>query len=161
MMAAGLNPDLPLQKSDRGNGENGKILDLLYHGPRNDLPEGYAPKGVIKLLNDHADELLCVRGNCEAEVDQMVLRFPVMAEYALLSLGYHMIYMTHGHHANEQNPPLLKPGDYLLCGHTHVPKCMEHDYFTYLNPGSISIPKEDSPRSDMIFDEKSFGVSSL
>ena len=130
--------------------------DLLYHGPRNDLPAGYAPKEVIELLNDHAGELLCVRGNCEAEVDQMVLRFPIMAEYALLPLGQHMIYMTHGHHANEQNPPPLKPGDYLLCGHTHVPKCTEYDCFTYLNPGSISIPKEDSPRSYMIFDEESF-----
>ena len=130
--------------------------DLLYHGPRNDLPDGYAPKEVIELLNDHASELLCVRGNCEAEVDQMVLRFPIMAEYALLPLGQHMIYMTHGHHTNEQNPPPLKPGDYLLCGHTHVPKCTEYDCFTYLNPGSISIPKEDSPRSYMIFDEESF-----
>lgn len=130
--------------------------DLLYHGPRNELPKGYAPKEVIELLNAHDRELLCVRGNCEAEVDQMVLSFPVMAEYALLSFGQRMIYMTHGHHVNEQNPPLLKSGDYLLCGHTHVPKCTEHDSFTYLNPGSISLPKEDSPRSYMIFDEKSF-----
>ena len=130
--------------------------DLLYHGPRNDLPEEYAPKEVIELLNGHADEILCVRGNCEAEVDQMVLRFPVMAEYALLSLGRRMIYMTHGHHANEWNPPPLKQGDYLLCGHTHVPKCAEHDGFIYMNPGSISLPKENSPRSYMIFDEKTF-----
>ena len=130
--------------------------DLLYHGPRNDLPERYAPKEVIDLLNAHAGDILCVRGNCEAEVDQMVLHFPVMAEYALLSLGRRVIYMTHGHHANEQNPPLLKPGDFLLCGHTHVPKCTEHEHFTCLNPGSVSIPKEDSPRSYMIFDEKSF-----
>ena len=130
--------------------------DLLYHGPRNDLPEGYAPKEVIKLLNDHAGEIFCVRGNCEAEVDQMVLDFPVMAEYALLSIGRHLIYMTHGHHANELNPPLLKPGDYLLCGHTHVSKCTDHGDFIYLNPGSISLPKEDTLRSYMIFDEKSF-----
>ena len=130
--------------------------DLLYHGPRNDLPDGYAPKEVIELLNGHAGEILCVRGNCEAEVDQMVLRFPVMADYALLSFGQSMIFMTHGHHAGEDNPPPLKAGDYLLCGHTHIPKYARHDHFTYLNPGSISLPKENSPRSYMIFDEKSF-----
>ena len=135
--------------------------DLLYHGPRNDLPDGYAPKEVIELLNAYADEILCVRGNCEAEVDQMVLRFPVMAEYALLSLGQRMLYMTHGHHAGESNPPPLKAGDYLLCGHTHIPKCTDHGSFIYLNPGSISLPKENSVRSYMIFDEKSFAWKCL
>ena len=128
--------------------------DLLYHGPRNDLPEGYAPKEVIRILNEHAEELLCVRGNCEAEVDQMVLDFPVMAEYALLSFGKNMIYLTHGHHANEQSPPPLKRGDILLCGHTHVQACAEYDFFTYMNPGSVSLPKNGSCRSYMILDEE-------
>ena len=130
--------------------------DLLYHGPRNDLPEGYDPKGVIALLNEHASELFCVRGNCEAEVDQMVLSFPVMAEYALLPLGSSVIYMTHGHHANEQDPPPLKKGDILLCGHTHVPARRAHDSFLYLNPGSVSIPKDGSVRSYMMFDGTHF-----
>ena len=130
--------------------------DLLYHGPRNDLPEGYDPKGVIALLNEYASELVCVRGNCEAEVDQMVLSFPVMADYALLPVGSNVIYMTHGHHASEQNPPPLKKGDILLCGHTHVPANRVHDSFLYLNPGSVSIPKEGSCRSYMMFDGTRF-----
>ena len=79
--------------------------DLLYHGPRNDLPEGYQPKRVIELLNGMKDDILCVRGNCEAEVDQMVLEFPVMAEYAILTAGTRMIFATHGHIFNEKNLP--------------------------------------------------------
>ena len=130
--------------------------DLLYHGPRNDLPEGYAPKEVIELLNGRAEELLCVRGNCEAEVDQMVLTFPVMAEYALLPLKKNVIYITHGHKTGVTNPPPLKKGDILLHGHTHIPACEEHGTFTYLNPGSVSIPKEGSPRSYMILEDGRF-----
>ena len=130
--------------------------DLLYHGPRNDLPEGYDPKAVIEMLNARADELICVRGNCEAEVDKMVLSFPVMAEYALLPVGKRLIYLTHGHHAGESAPPPLKAGDILLHGHTHVPACMEHETYVYINPGSVSIPKEDSPRSYMVLEDGLF-----
>ena len=121
--------------------------DLLYHGPRNDLPEEYAPKRVIAMLNPMAPELLCVRGNCEAEVDQMVLDFPVMADYAALPVGRRIIYMTHGHVYGEDNPPPLKNGDILLCGHTHVPCIRRHEGFTYVNPGSTSIPKDGSAHS--------------
>lgn len=123
--------------------------DLLYHGPRNDLPEGYAPREVAALLASVKERVLCVRGNCEAEVDQMVLPFPVMADYALLPLGKHLVYATHGHHAGEDSPPPLCRGDMLLCGHTHIPKCAEHEHFVYLNPGSVSIPKGESCRSYM------------
>lgn len=123
--------------------------DLLYHGPRNDLPKEYAPKEVIALLNPLKNELLCVRGNCEAEVDQMVLQFPVLAEYALLSLDSRLLFATHGHHFGKDNPPPLKPGDLLLCGHTHIPACEPAGEITYLNPGSVSIPKEGSPHSYM------------
>ena len=130
--------------------------DLLYHGPRNDLPEGYDPKSVIAQLNEYAADILCVRGNCEAEVDQMVLDFPCMADYAVLPIGKNIIYMTHGHHANEENPPKLKAGDILLCGHTHVPKCAEHAGFTYLNPGSVSMPKDGSCRSYMTMEDGVF-----
>ena len=130
--------------------------DLLYHGPRNDLPEGYAPKEVIRLLNSVKDRIFCVRGNCEAEVDQMVLEFPVLAEYALLEWNGHLIFATHGHHYNEQNPPALAQGDVLLCGHTHVPCRHEHETFTYLNPGSISIPKDDSHPSYMLWENGVF-----
>lgn len=121
--------------------------DLLYHGPRNDLPEDYAPKKVLAMLNEIAPELMCVRGNCEAEVDQMVLDFPVMADYGVLMLDGRLIYMTHGHVYGEDNPPPLKTGDVLLCGHTHVPVLRRHEGFTYVNPGSVSIPKNGSAHS--------------
>ena len=124
--------------------------DLLYHGPRNDLPREYAPKEVIPLLNGKREKLLCVRGNCDAEVDQMVLEFPVLADYAVLPVGQRLIYATHGHIYNVKNLPPLAPGDVLLHGHTHVPAWTEFGQGNlYLNPGSVSIPKENSPHSYM------------
>ena len=99
--------------------------DLLYHGPRNDLPRDYAPKKVIPLLNSLAPRLLCVRGNCDAEVDQMVLDFPILADYALLYAGSRAVFATHGHHYNTSCPPPLAKGDILLHGHTHVPAWQE------------------------------------
>ncbi len=130
--------------------------DLLYHGPRNDLPQNYAPKRVIELLSSIKDSLLCVRGNCEAEVDQMVLPFPVLADYAWLDVNGLRIFATHGHHYGEDNPPPMKSGDILLCGHTHVPANRAHDGFTYLNPGSVSIPKENSHHGYMILQDQTF-----
>ena len=124
--------------------------DLLYHGPRNDLPREYAPKKVIPLLNEKKEKLLCVRGNCDAEVDQMVLEFPVLADYAVLPVGQRLIYATHGHIYHVKNLPPLAPGDVLLHGHTHVPAWTEFGQGNlYLNPGSVSIPKENSPHSYM------------
>lgn len=128
--------------------------DLLYHGPRNDLPREYAPKEVIPLLNGKREKLLCVRGNCDAEVDQMVLEFPVLADYAVLPVGQRLIYATHGHIYNVKNLPPLAPGDVLLHGHTHVPAWTEFGQGNlYLNPGSVSIPKENSPHSYMTLEE--------
>ena len=127
--------------------------DLLYHGPRNDLPEEYAPKRVIAMLNPVASELLCVRGNCEAEVDQMVLDFPVMADYAALLLEGRMVYLTHGHVYNADNPPPLKPGDALFFGHTHVPGFWRRGGIASANPGSVSIPKADSPHSYCVLED--------
>ena len=126
--------------------------DVLYHGPRNDLPRDYAPKQVIEMLNAIKEKLLCVRGNCDTEVDQMVLNFPVLADYAVLVAGERMIYATHGHVYNEQKLPPLGKGDVLLHGHTHVPKCTEHEDYLYINPGSISIPKENSPHGYLILE---------
>ncbi len=124
--------------------------DLLYHGPRDDLPREYAPKEVIPLLNGKKEKLLCVRGNCDAEVDQMVLEFPVLADYAVLPVGQRLIYATHGHIYHVKNLPPLAPGDVLLHGHTHVPAWTEFGQGNlYLNPGSVSIPKENSPHSYM------------
>ena len=118
--------------------------DILYHGPRNDLPRDYSPKSVIEMLNGIKDEIVCVRGNCDTEVDQMVLNFPILADYAILYANDRLIYATHGHKFNPDNLPPLKKGDILLNGHTHIPKCTDYDDFLYINPGSVSIPKENS-----------------
>ena len=134
----------------------GKLVllgDVLYHGPRNDLPRDYAPKQVIEMLNGIKEKLLCVRGNCDTEVDQMVLDFPILADYAILVAGERMIYATHGHVYNENKLPPLGKGDVLLHGHTHVPVCIEHENYLYINPGSVSIPKENSAHSYLILED--------
>lgn len=128
--------------------------DLLYHGPRNDLPKDYAPKKVIEIFNAHKNDVLCVRGNCEAEVDQMVLEFPVLADYAYLEIEGKRIFATHGHLYGDNAP--LKAGEILLQGHTHVPRHDEKDGVLYLNPGSLSIPKEGSAHSYMILEDGTF-----
>ena len=130
--------------------------DILYHGPRNDLPEGYAPKKVIELLNEMKNEILCVRGNCDTEVDQMVLDFPILADYAIIEAGNRLVYLTHGHNFNENHLPPFKKYDILLHGHTHIPKCTEHENYVYLNPGSVSIPKENSWHGYMTLENGKF-----
>ena len=127
--------------------------DLLYHGPRNDLPAGYAPKEVIALLNEVRDSLICVRGNCDTEVDQMVLNFPMLSDTACLFVGGRTIFAAHGHHA----PPPMREGDILLGGHTHVPvfeyqTTEDGARYLHVNPGSVSLPKEHSPKSYIIID---------
>ncbi|MDD6094588.1 MAG: phosphodiesterase [Clostridia bacterium] len=131
--------------------------DILYHGPRNDLPEGYAPKAVIGILNGMKDKIMCVRGNCDSEVDQMVLNFPILADYALLLFGGRLVYITHGHNFNLEKLPPLSGGDILLHGHTHVPAWQEFGNGNlYLNPGSVSIPKENSPHGYMTAEDGTF-----
>lgn len=130
--------------------------DILYHGPRNDLPRDYEPKAVIEMLNSMKDDILCVRGNCDTEVDQMVLEFPILADYCILSEANKMIFATHGHSYNEENLPPLHKGDVLLHGHTHVPKYTEYENYTYINPGSISIPKEESWHGYIIYEDGRF-----
>lgn len=130
--------------------------DILYHGPRNDLPKEYAPKEVITLLNGMKDKILCIRGNCDTEVDQMVLEFPILADYSVILNGKHIIYATHGHKYNEDNLPPLQKGDILLNGHTHIPKCINYDNYVYMNPGSVSIPKENSSHSYMVVEENKY-----
>ena len=148
---------LLLKAFDREQADRLLLLgDILYHGPRNDLPDGYAPKEVASMLNEKKNEIFAVRGNCEAEVDQMMLSFPVMADYALLSLGERMIFATHGHVYNKDNLPPLNAGDILLYGHTHIPDCEEVGGITILNPGSVSIPKEDTQHGYMLLDGNEF-----
>ena len=121
--------------------------DILYHGPRNDLPQDYNPKEVIELLNSIKDKILCIRGNCDTEVDQMVLKFPVLADYGVLCEEGHLIYLTHGH----KEIPSLTENDIVIQGHTHIPT-----YESPLNPGSVSIPKENSHHGYMTLENGEF-----
>ncbi|HJD98027.1 phosphodiesterase [Mailhella massiliensis] len=130
--------------------------DLLYHGPRNNLPDEYAPQKVFAMFNAMREKLLCVRGNCDGEVDQMVLEFPIMAEYAVLLLNGLTVYATHGHRYNGQTPPPFASAGILLYGHTHVPVCTPREGFVAMNPGSVSLPKQGSRHSYMTWEKGLF-----
>ena len=133
-----------------------KILilgDILYHGPRNDLPAAYNPKGVIELLNENKQSILALRGNCDTEVDQMVLEFPILADYVYLNINGQLIFATHGHKHNLSSLPPLGKGEILLHGHTHIPTVEKFgDGNLYINPGSTSIPKGGYAPSYASFD---------
>jgi len=136
--------------------------DILYHGPRNDLPKTYNPKAVINLLNENKDIILAVRGNCDTEVDQMVLSFPILADYAYLSLDGLSVFATHGHHHNTETPPPLREGEILLHGHTHVLTSVSFgNSNVYLNPGSAALPKEGNPRTYMVYEKRTFTVKTF
>ena len=132
--------------------------DLLYHGPRNDLPKDYAPKEVISMLNGMKNKIYAVRGNCEAEVDQMVLEFPVMADYCILAIDGKTLYATHGHVYNTSNLPPMQDGDVLVHGHTHVLKAEQMEGYIWLNPGSVSIPKEGNPPTYAVLEDGVFSI---
>lgn len=139
----------------------GRLLllgDLLYHGPRNDLPREYAPKEVISMLNAYKDQIYNVRGNCDTEVDQMVLEFPVMADYALFVINGLTIYATHGHVYNTEKLPPIKKGDILLHGHTHILTAERIGDITVLNPGSVSIPKGGNPHTYGMLEDQVFRI---
>lgn len=147
-----------LEAYDREGAQRLLLLgDILYHGPRNDLPMDYAPKEVIAMLNARKADIYNVRGNCDTEVDQMVLEFPVLTEYMLIPLVDRVIFATHGHIYNENDLPPFHKGDILLHGHTHVPVCADRGDYIYMNPGSLSIPKEDSWHGYMILEQSSTG----
>ena len=151
-----------LQALEREETERMLLLgDILYHGPRNDLPREYAPKDVIAMLNPLKERIVSVRGNCEAEVDQMVLDFPVLADYCLMPVGDHMMFCTHGHIYNEENLPPMMPGDILLYGHTHVPRAEKVLDKWMLNPGSVSIPKGGSVPSYAVLEEGTFTIKDM
>ncbi len=141
-----------------------KILllgDVLYHGPRNDLPKDYSPKEVIELLNGYSDKILAVRGNCDTEVDQMVLNFPVLADYAVVSVDDITFYASHGHKYNMQTPPPLAKWDVLLNGHTHIYEinCFGNENL-YINVGSIALPKGGNPKTYAIYQNHAFSIFS-
>ena len=143
-----------LSAFDNENADKLLLLgDILYHGPRNERPEGYSPKKVLAMLNAIKEKITCVRGNCDSEVDQMVLEFPIMADYALLEVDGHTLFATHGHLFNKEQLPLLKSEDILLNGHFHVPECtkLENGAF-YINCGSVSLPKNDTPHSYILLE---------
>ncbi len=135
--------------------------DLLYHGPRNDLPKEYAPKKVIAMLNELKDDICAIRGNCDAEVDQMVLEFPIMADYCILVLDGRTIYASHGHGYNVENLPPLKSGDIFIQGHTHVWMAQRKNERILLNPGSISLPKENNEQTYGIIDNGVFEIKNF
>ena len=134
--------------------------DILYHGPRNDLPRGYGPKQVIPMLSSYKDKILCVRGNCEAEVDQMVLPFPCMSDCALVCADGISMYLTHGHHHSPDHLPPLAEGSVFLSGHTHVKLDEVKNGIRCLNPGSVSIPK-DGTNSCLVFEKGEFSFRIL
>ena len=134
--------------------------DLLYHGPRNDLPRDYAPKQVIPMLSNLKQRIIAVRGNCEAEVDQMVLPFPCMADYSQLLLEGKTFYLTHGHHQNPEQLPSMEEGSVFLFGHTHIKLDREVNGIRCLNPGSVSIPKDGS-HSCLIYENGNFSFRIL
>lgn len=135
--------------------------DVLYHGPRNNLPKDYAPKEVIAILNPIADHIVAVRGNCDAEVDQMVLDFAVTADYDILFAGKRKIFMSHGHVYGPDNLPKLLPGEVFLSGHTHIPTAEGKEGIYLLNPGSTSLPKGGHPKTYAVLDEHSFTVYTM
>ncbi|MBW4085384.1 phosphodiesterase [Paenibacillus sp. S150] len=135
--------------------------DFLYHGPRNPLPEGYNPQGVAARLNAYGKSLVAVRGNCDAEVDQMLLQFPMMGDYVLILHEGRKIYATHGHGFSIDQLPLLTPGDVFIQGHTHLPVADVKEGITVLNPGSISLPKENNPNSYGILENGEFIIKTF
>ena len=151
-----------LEAYDKSGAEKLILLgDILYHGPRNDLPDEYAPKKVISMLNPRKEQILCVRGNCDTEVDQMVLDFPVLADYVYILADGKRMFATHGHKFNPENLPPLAKGDILLNGHTHIPKNEKMGDYVYVNCGSVAIPKENSAHSYVVFENGEFKFGNL
>lgn len=135
--------------------------DLLYHGPRNPLPEGYDPAGVAQLLNQHAQKIIAVRGNCDSEVDQMLISFPIMASWQQILTEQHRLFLTHGHEYCPDNLPPLSPNDMLVYGHTHIPQAEKIGDIYCFNPGSISLPKGGYPPSFGILTDNRLQVLDL
>ncbi len=137
--------------------------DILYHGPRNDLPADYAPKKVVEMLNEVKDKLICVKGNCESEVDQMVLDFPVMQESAMICDGENgvTLFMSHGHKFSPSNLPALPAKTVFLYGHTHVKRIEKVGEVVCVNPGSVTLPKENNPKTYATYQNGKIEIKTL
>lgn len=135
--------------------------DILYHGPRNDLPKNYDPKRTAQLLNAYKDRIIAVRGNCDGEVDQMVLDFPITADYNVLLMNGYRIFASHGHVYSPEHLPALKQGDCFLFGHIHIPTIREENGIMLLNPGSITLPKCDNPATYAVLENDCFTIYTM
>lgn len=151
-----------LEIFDREEADHLIILgDQLYHGPRNPLPKDYDPKEVVEALNEYKERIIAVRGNCDSEVDQMLLDFPIMADYSVIFYEGKKIFATHGHIYNKANMPNIYEGDVMISGHTHIPLAEKKDGIYILNPGSITLPKENTPNSYAILEDDLFEIKDL
>ncbi|WP_250278542.1 phosphodiesterase [[Clostridium] colinum] len=135
--------------------------DILYHGPRNPLPKHYNPQEVFKTLNTFKEKIICVRGNCDSEVDQMVLEFPIISDYNIINVDGINLFLTHGHIYNKDNMPNIGDNDILIHGHTHINIIEKLEKGLYINPGSISMPKENQENSYMIYEDKKFIIKNI
>lgn len=135
--------------------------DELYHGPRNPLPKDYNPKEAAQILNTYKDKIIAVRGNCDSEVDEMVLQYPMMAAYSIVLYNSRKLFLTHGHIYDRNKLPNLGSGDAIIYGHTHIPLAEKQDNIFVINPGSISMPKENNPNSYGILEDNVFKIKDL
>lgn len=147
--------------NEEGAGYMVILGDELYHGARNPLPEEYNPKEVAKLLNEYSSSIIAVRGNCDCEIDSVVLDFPMMSDYSVVLYNNRRLFLTHGHIYNEENMPKLKSGDAMFYGHTHVPRAEKVGNVFLINPGSITFPKDDSPNSYGVLEGNTFEIKDL
>lgn len=153
---------IALEKFKKENADYIVILgDELYHGARNPLPSGYNPKEVIHMLNEYSDKIIAIKGNCDSEVDQMVLNFPMMSQYSILVYDKRRLFLTHGHIYNEKNLPKLNRGDVFVYGHTHILKAEKKDSIYIVNPGSITFPKNNNRNSYAILENDVFKIKDL
>lgn len=151
-----------LERYEEEKAEHIVILgDILYHGARNPLALEYNTKETIDLLNEYKDRIIAVRGNCDSEVDAMVLGFPIMAEYSNIIYNEKRIFLTHGHIYNERNMPKLKDGDIFISGHSHIPRAEKKSGIYFINPGSITLPKENSPHTYGVLENNNFEIKDL
>ncbi|QZY53683.1 phosphodiesterase [Crassaminicella profunda] len=135
--------------------------DALYHGARNPLPKDYNPKEVATLLNAYKEKIIAVRGNCDSEVDQMVIDYPMMGDYTMILHNNRRLFLTHGHIYNKDHLPNLSENDVLIHGHTHIPVAEKYNYIYLLNPGSITLPKENNPHTYGILENNLFEIKDL